>query len=55
MKREDQSRKLRTPSLWENLPKEYKLTNSLNTFKRKLKTVNAKHTPVGYAKLFKKF
>ena len=41
MKREDQSRKLRTPSLWENLPKEYKLTNSLNIFKRKLKTVNA--------------
>ena len=29
--------KFRTPSLWANLTEEYKLTNSLNTFKRKIK------------------
>ena len=45
MKREVQSRKLRTPSLWENLPKEYKLTNSLNIFKRELKNCKCKTYP----------
>ena len=29
--------KFRTPSLWANLLEEYKLANSLNTFKRKIK------------------
>ena len=46
--------KFRTPSLWANLPEEYKLANSLDIFRRKNKSCNVKHAPVGYAELFKK-
>ena len=38
------------PFLWENLPPEYKLANSLNIFKRKIKTGKEKIVHVGYAK-----
>ena len=40
----------RAPFLWANLPPEYKLTNSLNIFKRKIKTGKEKIVHVGYAK-----
>ena len=45
-----------TRSLWSKLPKEYKLSKSSNSFKRKIKNWkgNAKLSPVVYAKLFKK-
>ena len=34
--------KFRTPSLWANLPEEYKLANSLNIFKRKMENWKCK-------------
>ena len=37
--------KFRTPSLWANLPEEYKLANSLNIFKRKMKNWKCKTCP----------
>ena len=40
----------RAPFLWANLPPEYKLANSLNIFKRKIKTWKEKIVHVGYAK-----
>ena len=40
----------RAPFLWANLPPEYKLANSLNIFKRKIKTGKEKIVHVGYAK-----
>ena len=45
--------KFRTPSLWVKLPEEYKLANSLNIFKRKIKNWKFETCPVVYAKLFK--
>ena len=40
----------RVPFLWANLPAVYKLENSLNIFKRKIKTGKEKTVHVGYAK-----
>ena len=37
--------KFRTPSLWANLPEEYKLPNSLNIFKRKIKNCKCETCP----------
>ena len=37
--------KFRTPSLWTNLPKEYKLVNSMNIFWRKSKNWKCKTSP----------
>ena len=45
--------KFRTPSLWVKLPEEYKLANSLNIFKRKIKNWKFETCPVVYVKLFK--
>ena len=44
----------RTPSLWANLPEEYKLINSLNIFKRKIKNWKCETCPCWLCQTLKK-
>ena len=41
---------LQSTFLWANIPPEYKLANSINIFKRKLKNWKGENCPCGYAK-----
>ena len=44
--------KFRTPSLWANLPEEYKFANSLNIFKRKIKNWKCETCPCRLCQTF---
>ena len=46
--------KFRTPPLWANLPEEYKLANSLNMFKRKIKNWKCETCPSQLCQTFQK-